>query len=82
MTGRNFLAISPAQSNPSPSRGGWPAACCRPGGVMAQALKIPPTRRDNRLGFAEIGPRRPPHVGGGMKHAARLAEFVGRHFHG
>ncbi len=39
------------------------------------ALKVHPTRRASRLGFAEIGARRPPHVGGGMKETFGLNEF-------
>jgi hypothetical protein len=45
-------------------------------------LSFPPTRRANRLGFAEIGARRPPHVGGGMDQAARVADIVGAANHG
>ena len=82
MSGRNLLEIAPARSHPSPRWGGWPGACCRPGGVMAQALKVPPTRRGNRAGFAELGPHRPPQFGGGMEPAALLVELVGRHSHG
>jgi hypothetical protein len=33
-------------------------------------LGFPPTHRADRLGFAEIGARRPPHVGGGMEQEA------------
>jgi hypothetical protein len=39
--------------------------------------RIPPARRAGRLGFAEIGTRRPPHVGGGMEFAkASLLNFA------
>ena len=42
-----------------------------------QAVKSPPTRHASRLGLAEAGACRPPHVGGGTKQAVPFSNPIG-----
>ena len=38
--------------------------------------EVPPTRRANRLGFAEIGARRPPHEGEGWSTLRFMSKII------